>query len=188
MQSSRLLPDQGSGPVTPDRLDEEWNSLEKLSRKPKPAPTTDLFIAVPRRQIMRLAKMLPTWRQAAQSAESDFTKVEKLRAMNVNDRLKKINSRGKELPLEVVIHAGPDRASAFILEGLEAYLDELNVKARYDKKFHVDRLWFSRRSHSRCHSKNRGVLLCPRCPGVAAPPHPIAAHFHGPTCNADRLA
>lgn len=116
---------------------------EKWSRKGDPSPTasTDLFVAGPREAFIGWASGLPHWTERIAGAD-DLVAIEQLRTQRPKDRIQPIRSRAKEVPLEVVLHASAQRASNFIIEGFEAFLQNLNLKADFDRRFHVGGLCF----------------------------------------------
>ena len=115
---------------------------EKWTRKGEPelSESTELFIAGPRDRVRQWAQSLPNWTEDA--AGKQLTSVEQLRAQRRTDRLQPVKSRDRELPLEIVLHAHDNRASAFIIEGFEAFLKSLGLEADFDRRFHVGGLCF----------------------------------------------
>jgi hypothetical protein len=116
---------------------------EKWSRKGEPSATdsTDLFIAGPRDAFIGWASGLPHWTEQIAGAEN-LVAIEQLRSQRPKDRIQPIRSNAKEVPLEIVLHASAQRASNFILEGFQAFLRSLELKADFDRRFHVGGLCF----------------------------------------------
>ena len=115
----------------------------KWTRKsePKPADTTDIFLSGTRQNLRAFARSLPTWTEETLGA-ANLVAVEQFRAQGIEDRIQRIHSTDKEIPLEIVLHASANRSSSFILEGFEAFLQTLNLRAEFDRRFHVGGLCF----------------------------------------------
>lgn len=116
---------------------------QKWTRKsdPEPTETTDLFLAGSRDALRQWAASLPYWNDKTPGGV-DLVSVEQFRPQRVDDRLKEMQSTHKDLTLEIVLHASASRSSNFILEGFEAFLKSLNLKADFDRRFHVGGLCF----------------------------------------------
>lgn len=116
---------------------------EKWTRKaePEPVPSTDLFVAGPRARFRQWAQSVSRWVEQTPGAE-DIFKVELLRAMTTQDRIRPASSRDPEIVFEVVLHASALPGSSFILEGFEAHLQSLGLRADFDRRFYVGNLCF----------------------------------------------
>ena len=116
---------------------------QKWTRKAEPelTETTDLFLAGSRDALRRWSASLPYWNDQTPGGK-ELVSVEQFRAQRVDDRLKEMQSTHKDLTLEIVLHASASRSSSFILEGFEAFLKSLNLKADFDRRFHVGGLCF----------------------------------------------
>lgn len=125
----------GSRPteVKPDR----WTRKEA----PRLTPSTDLFIAGNRENFDRWASSITRWAERTPGAE-DLIKVERLRAMRPEDRIRPVLSSEEEPVLEVVLHASASRGSSFILEGFAAHLATMNLRPDFDRRFYTGGLCF----------------------------------------------
>ena len=114
---------------------------EKWTKKsePKLTETTEIFIAGSRKVFREWANHLPTWVDNFSGADQIIS-VEQIRAQRPSDRIQSITSEADELMLEVVLHASPN--SNYILEGFEAFLKSIGLKANFDHRFHVGGLCF----------------------------------------------
>jgi hypothetical protein len=116
---------------------------QKWSRKSAPelTETTELFVTSSRNALRQWSASLPYWNDQTPGGK-ELVSVEQFRAQRVEDRLKEIQPGQKDLTLEIVLHASANRSASFILEGFEAYLKSLNLKANFDRRFHVGGLCF----------------------------------------------
>lgn len=110
-------------------------SPEKWTKKkpPESAVTSELFVAGSRPHFHALAADIGKAGLPAQIT-NDLIKIEDFRAQPVEEKLKPLRSRDDEPLLEVVLHAQPVRADAYILEGFEAYLETLDINVNLDKR------------------------------------------------------
>jgi len=141
---TRLLEAVGLEPVgsRPTRISpEKWRpkSEKTTTRRPPPeeAEAVELFVAGKRATFNRWADDLPVWTHQTTGAEQLF-EVERFRAATVADRLRPLQTDAKEPLLEVVLHV-PDR---FIIDGFEAYLATLNLRADLDRRYEAGSLCF----------------------------------------------
>ncbi len=120
---------------------EKWRpkSEKTKARKPPPhdAEAIELFVAGKRAMFHRWADDLPGWTHQTNGADQLF-EVEQFRAATTSDRLRPLQSDAKEPLLEVVLHV-PHR---FIIEGFEAYLATLNLRADVDRRYEAGSLCF----------------------------------------------
>jgi hypothetical protein len=116
---------------------------DKWTRKGDPELTdsTDLFIAGPREAFTSWAVGLPHWTKQIPGAD-ELVAIERLRSQRPEDRMQPIHSSARELALEVVLHASAKRSAGFIVEGFEAFLKHLGLKANFDRRFYVGGLCF----------------------------------------------
>jgi hypothetical protein len=110
-------------------------SPEKWTKKKPPtsAITSELFVAGTRRRFQSLAADIAGLREASTGSE-DLIKIEDFRMQPSKEKLKAFRSPDEELLLEIVLHAQPVAEDAFILEGFEAYMESLDLKADLDKR------------------------------------------------------
>ncbi len=110
-------------------------SPDKWTKKKPPtsAVTSELFVAGTRSRFHALAENISGLLETAAGAE-DLIKIEDFRMQPSEEKLRPFRSREKEPLLEVVLHAQPVAEDAFILEGFEAYLQTLDIKADLDKR------------------------------------------------------
>lgn len=110
-------------------------SPRKWARKkpPESAVTSELFVAGTRAHFRQLARDIDAMSGAAEVAD-DLIKIEDFRIQPAGEKLKAFRSDSEEPLLEVVLHAQPDAADAFILEGFEAYLKSLDLNPDMDRR------------------------------------------------------
>lgn len=95
--------------------------------------TSELFVAGTRAHFKNFVVGVDRMRSSAPTA-TDLIKIEDFRIQPAEEKLKPLRSDEEEPLLEVVLHAQPRRQDAYILEGFEAYLKTLDVKADLDKR------------------------------------------------------
>lgn len=115
------------------------NPRSRGSAKPQPAP--ELFVAGKRTNLSAFVRRLPEWSPGA-ATQDDFSKIEQVNALDLS-RLKSIvvgDDDRDDLPLEVVLHAreGDDD----ILEGFQAYAEDLGAEVNLDARLHTGGLCF----------------------------------------------
>lgn len=108
--------------------------------------TTQLYVAGTRKSIESLPSRLRQVQEGTTLA-SDIVKVEDLRVPQADDRIRvappKAPERDQEVLLEAVLHTGRGkRMQQLVLDGFEAYLGDLNLRADFDRKFETDSLCF----------------------------------------------
>jgi hypothetical protein len=119
-------------------------SPQKWTKKkpPESAVTSELFVAGSRSHFRHLAAEIGRLSESEPSAD-DLIKIEDFRTQPVEEKLKPLRSHEKEPLLEVVLHARPVRADAFILDGFAAYLDTLGIRLdRGSRRFFAEGLCF----------------------------------------------
>ena len=118
---------------------------EKRSRgrEPEDAVTTELFVAGSRSSFHRLADQVPRWRQDSTGARH-LPAIERVAAIEVEDRIRPLTNDRRALPLEVVLHASEMPRDRFILAAFEAYLRELDLAPDLQRIFFAGKLCFLR--------------------------------------------
>jgi hypothetical protein len=106
-----------------------------------PSVTAELYVAGPRKRFASLARHIRTVAELSTEA-NDLIKFEDFRTQPPTERLKSIRSKEDEVLLEVVLHAKPTRASNFIIEGFEAFLAALSIRADLDRRIYAEGLCF----------------------------------------------
>jgi len=116
---------------------------QKWTKKAEPAvsPTTDLFVAGPRRNFQRWATAISEWSDETPGA-AELVRLEQLRAPTAQERLRGIPQDGRELLLETALHARSGARWNFILEGFGAYARELGCEADLDRRLYAGGLCF----------------------------------------------
>jgi len=132
--------------VTPRSESEQTKRGKKAddAEAPKPVTTTQLFVAGTRESIEALPTRLKQVREDSKTA-SDVVKVEDLRVPRAEDRMRFPESRekGQDVLLEAVLHTGRGRRMhQLVLNGFEAYLEDLALKADFDRMFETESLCF----------------------------------------------
>jgi Subtilase family len=110
-------------------------SPEKWAKKkpPESAVTSELYVAGKRSRFRTLAAEIGQLMETASGA-TDLIKIEDFRAEPADEKLKPFRSDSEDPLLEVVLHAQPVAEDKFILDGFEAYLKTLDIKADFDKR------------------------------------------------------
>lgn len=116
---------------------------QKWTRKsaPEVAPTTDLFVAGPRRSFQRWAAAVGGWNVATPGA-NEIARLEELRAPNPQERLRGIPQEDGALLLETALHARSGERWNFILEAFESYSRSLGCEAELDRRLYAGGLCF----------------------------------------------
>ena len=112
-------------------------------REPKAAVTTELFVAGPRDSFHRLADQVPSW-QPDSPAAKQLTAIEKVSALEAEERMRPLTKAKGKHPLEIVLHASESRRDRFILAGFKAYLEELGLEPDLERIFFAGQLCFQR--------------------------------------------
>jgi len=112
-------------------------------REPEEAVTTELFVAGPRDSFHRLADQIPSW-EAASPAAKQLASIEKVSALEAEERMRPLKKAKGKLPLEIVLHASESRRDRFILAGFKAYLEELELEPDLERIFFAGQLCFLR--------------------------------------------
>lgn len=111
-------------------------------KPPESAVTSEIFVAGPRKRFNELAIGIDQLKESS-SVANELIKIEDFRAQPWEEKLKPLRSREKEPLLEVVLHAQPVQADAYILEGFEAYLEKFGVRLDLDsRRFFAEGLCF----------------------------------------------
>lgn len=115
---------------------------EKWTRRgePKSSSTTDLFVSGPRSVLRSLPNSVNVWSPAIKGAEQQLVSIEAFRPFLDKEKVKTRRFSNDEPVVEVVLHASP--ASRFVIEGFEAFVEALDLKADFDRRFYVGELCF----------------------------------------------
>jgi hypothetical protein len=114
----------------------------KSSRgEPAEKVTTDVFVAGPRERFRSWAGDLGRWSEEHDGAV-ELPRVEAVRALNPDDRLRGTPNSGKEVLLETALHAGPGRGGDVILEAFEEYASGLDARVDLDRRLYAGGLCF----------------------------------------------
>jgi hypothetical protein len=109
--------------------------------KPKPVPTTELFVAGPRSRFQHLAEFVQNATEDAASG-SDLIKIENLHAIPPAERIKPLISDASNPLLEVVLYAGEEQGARRILDGFRRYLHSLDIDVDLRKRIDAGELSF----------------------------------------------
>lgn len=112
-------------------------------RQPEEALTTQLFVAGQRRNFTQWANGLPNWTPHTSGAD-ELAKLERVRYLTPEERVKSIYTDQEELLFEVVLHAREMRDDDYILEAFNAFTDHLGLKADLDNRLYAGGLCFVR--------------------------------------------
>ena len=118
---------------------------EKRSRgrEPEEAVTTELFVAGTRSSFHQLADQVPSWTSDFAAAKH-LLAIERVSAIEVEERIRPLTTGEGKLPLEVVLHASETTRDRFILVGFKAYLEELGLEPDLKRIFFAGNLCFLR--------------------------------------------
>ena len=101
------------------------------------SPTAEIFVAAPRPAFRRWANTITRWREG-ESGHDELIRLEDVRVVPPQERLRPMRTN-TDLPLlEVVLHATDD----YILDGFREYLRSLDVKVDLDRRIQVQGLCF----------------------------------------------
>ena len=112
-------------------------------REPKETVTTELFVAGARESFHRLVDQMPGW-QPDTTAAKQLTAIEKVSALEAEERMRALKKTKGKLPLEIVLHASESLSDRFILAGFKAYLEELGLEPDLERIFFAGQLCFQR--------------------------------------------
>lgn len=102
-------------------------------------PSTQLFVAGPRKAFRTWSAELAKWTEGSPGAE-DLTKVESFTAFPPKDKLKTIPEESQRLLLEVALHA--TAGANYILQDFRAYAGWLGAEADFERRFYAGGLCF----------------------------------------------
>lgn len=112
-------------------------------REPQETVTTEYFVAGERSSFSRLADRLGNW-TADSAGSSQLAAIERVSAPVAADRIRRMEERDGQIPLELVVHASEHSQDRFILRGLQEYLRELDLALDLDRTFFSGNLCFLR--------------------------------------------
>lgn len=115
---------------------------EKTTKKSKGGaePAPEIFVAGRRDALSEFVKNIPHW-QPSSATKDDFRKIENVGELDLS-RLKTIEGDDTEVPLEIVLHANKNRSNTYVLEGFEAFINDLGLKINFDQRLHAGGLCF----------------------------------------------
>lgn len=149
LQETQLTPIGSRARVVTPRSDVDQIKKGKKSdgeEAPRRVTTTQIFVAGTRESIEALPTRLKQVREGTTIA-SDVVKVEDLRVPQAEDRMRfpsaESRENAEEVLLEAVLHTGRGkRMHQLVLDGFEAYLEDLSLKADFDRMFETESLCF----------------------------------------------
>lgn len=112
-----------------------------LSSAPSPSASAELFVAGSRQSFRDLSATISQWSPTSTGA-ADLIKIESIRTQKPSERIKPIHSKGRNILFEIVIHAGEDRRSTYVLDAFKAYLASLEIEVDLDGRIDADELSF----------------------------------------------
>lgn len=112
-------------------------------REPEETVTTELFVAGARDSFHRLVDQIPGWRPDS-SAARQLATIEKVSAIEAEERMRPLQQAKGRLPLEIVLHASESRRDRFIVAGFKTYLEELGLEPDLERIFFAGQLCFLR--------------------------------------------
>lgn len=120
---------------------EKTTSKKKQDKDGMPleAPSAEIYIAGKRRSFRRWAQVIKTWTENTSGAD-ELIRVEDVRLIAPEERLKPMRSKDDRPLLEVVLHASPE--TDYIVESFEEYMKELGAEADLSKRIYVNGLCF----------------------------------------------
>lgn len=112
-------------------------------REPQEKPTTQLFVAGELSAFRRLLADLEG-SSVSERVRGDLPAMETVKALDPTAKIKGDPSSKRELPLEVVLHAGELWQDGYIITAFQDYLAELGLKADLDHRIYAGGLCFLR--------------------------------------------
>ena len=111
------------------------------ARHARDAVSADVFVAGERKGFRHAAPVVAQWDESSPEAE-DLRKVEDIRVLGAEEKLKVPRSRGKDLLWEVVLHANGLPQSDFIVRGFQDYLAGLDIEIDAGRRIYAEGLCF----------------------------------------------
>jgi hypothetical protein len=108
---------------------------------PEEMSTTELFVAGTRKNFAAFTNTVEQL-NARSSLASEILKIEDLHVPSAKERVRRIRSDKTQLLLEIVLHAGGQRATRYVLDGFEEYLRTLDLEADLDRRMFANGLCF----------------------------------------------
>ncbi len=124
----RIVPEKGAKKQTPDQKKEGVRPV---------SPTADLFVAGKRQAFRRWSETVGTWQETRDGA-AELVRVEDVRFVDPDERIKPMRSKTDAPLLEVVLHRSDDH----VLEGFREYMKSLDVPVRLEDRIEVQGLCF----------------------------------------------
>jgi hypothetical protein len=124
----QIVPDKGAKKPTPEQKKEGFQP---------PSPTADLFVVGKRQAFRRWSQTVGNWQETREGA-AELVRVEDVRFVDPDERIKPMRSKSDAPLLEVVLHRSDDH----VLEGFRDYMKSLDVPVRLDDRIEVQGLCF----------------------------------------------
>lgn len=121
--------------ITPEQRSRDREPLKTLS--------TELLVAGTRTAFRSWANHIGSWSSTTPAAD-ELAAVEAFSAPTTHEKIQPIDSKDREVLLEVVLHASEFANDSYILQGFQAYLKSENIKADFDRRFYAGGLCFLR--------------------------------------------
>jgi hypothetical protein len=107
--------------------------------RPQPAPK--IFLAGERNSIQSFSDAIDTWSPMDERVRSEFRQIETVSLPRPDRRKKIIPNDEKEVPLEIVLHADPEKGD-YLVGGFYEYLKSIGLSAKFDLRRYVGGLCF----------------------------------------------
>lgn len=129
----------GSKPrqIIPDKGAKKPTAAEKKEGIQPVSPTADLFVAGKRDAFRRWSRSVAGWQPTREGA-AELVRVEDVRFVAPEERVKPMRSKADAPLLEVVLH----RSDPHVLEGFRDYMKSLDVSVRLEERIEVQGLCF----------------------------------------------
>lgn len=125
----------GSRPVVVQP--EKWGK----SGEPVAAPTSEIFVVGQKKAFENLPSVLESWTEENKGG-AEIIRIEDFRIVPVEERVKPIHGQSQDILLEVVLHAGEEQATRYILDGFREYLSSLDIEVDLQNRIDVRDLTF----------------------------------------------
>ena len=112
-----------------------------LKHAPVPAASAELYVAGPRKGLRDFAQGLSQWPESASEA-ADLIKIESIRVLSPEERVKPIHAKDRSILFEVVLYAGTSRSGRHVLKAFEDYVRSLDIDVDLDQRIDADDLSF----------------------------------------------
>lgn len=123
--------------IIPEKGAKKPSAAEKKEGIRPASATADLFVAGKRQAFRRWSQTVGDWQETREGA-AELVRLEDVRFVDPDERVKPMRSKSDAPLLEVVLHRSDDH----VLEGFRDYMKSLDVPVRLDDRIEVQGLCF----------------------------------------------